>query len=206
MVDATKRKKYMAFERIEKQVEFILEMDKLKNVIRRNYINGGQRLENTAEHSWQVALQAVLLSEYASEPVDVLRVVKMLLIHDIVEIIAGDTYIYDLELKDEQAESELAAAETLFGMLPPDQKEALKELWLEFEAKQTPDARFAKAMDRLLPLLQNYQAGGRSWREHDVSRSMVENNARNIRPGSEKLWEYAQAKIARAAVEGLLKE
>jgi putative hydrolase of HD superfamily len=190
--------------RLDNQIAFILEMDKLKNVIRRNYINGGERLENTAEHSWQVALQAVLLAEYAREPVDVLRVVKMLLIHDVVEIIAGDTYIYDEEQKSSQAEKEAAAAEELFGMLPEDQMQELKSLWFEFEGRASADARFAKSMDRLLPLLQNYQSGGRSWKEHQVTREMVENNARNIRPGSEAIWEYAQTIIARAAEEGLL--
>lgn len=190
--------------RLDRQIAFILEMDRLKNVIRRNYINGGERLENTAEHSWQVALQAVLLAEYANEPIDTLRVVKMLLIHDIVEILAGDTYIYDLELHGEQQEKELAAAETLFGMLPLNQKDELKALWLEFEAMESADARFAKAMDRLLPLLQNYQSQGRSWQEHGVTRDMVQNNALKIRPGSETIWQYARELIDRAASEGIL--
>lgn len=187
---------------LDQQVAFILEMDKLKNVIRRNYINGGERLENTAEHSWQVALQAVILAEYTNQPVDPLRVVKMLLIHDIVEIIAGDVYVYASE-RASHAANEAQAAETLFGMLPSYQCQELKSLWFEFEAMQTADARFAKAMDRLLPFLQNYQAGGKSWQEHGVTRAMVEGNAQNIRPGSEALYQYAMALIERAAERGM---
>ncbi len=190
-------------DRLNDQISFILEMDKLKNVLRRNYINGGERLENTAEHSWQVALQAMLLAEYANEPVDVFRVVKMLLIHDIVEIIAGDTYIYAVD-QTGQAEKENSAAETLFGMLPPDQSEELKALWHEFEAKASADARFAKAMDRLLPLLQNLQSQGKSWREHGITAEMIEGNILNIKPGSETLWQYAHTLLARAVSEGLL--
>ncbi len=189
--------------RLDSQVSFILEMDKLKNVLRRNYINGGERLENTAEHSWQVALQAVLLAEYANETVDVFRVVKMLLIHDIVEIIAGDTYIYAADQAD-QAEKETQAAETLFGMLPVDQATELKTLWHEFEGKTSADARFAKAMDRLLPLLQNFHSNGKSWREHEITPEMVEKNILNIQPGSDALWQYAHHLLARAVAEGLL--
>ena len=190
--------------RIDQQAAFLIEVDKLKNVIRRNHINGGERLENTAEHSWHVALQAVVFIEYASEAVDLLRVVKMLLIHDLVEIIAGDTYIYGTPADMQaQAGKEAAAAETLFGMLPSDQAGAFSALWQEFEAISSPDARFAKAMDRLLPFLQNYNARGLSWRQHGVTPEMVQANLLKIKPGSERLWRYAAGMLERAVQEGM---
>ena len=193
----------MQNDRLEQQLEFILELDKLKNVIRQNYINHGERRENTAEHSWQVALQAVVLAEYANEEVDILRVVKMLLIHDVVEILAGDTYIYDAQMREEQEDKEREAAETLFGMLPAPQSEELKALWFEFEGRKTADSRFAKSMDRLLPMLQNVRSKGKSWTEHGVTKEMVLENALNIRPGSEALYTYAVDLIQRAAQEGI---
>jgi putative hydrolase of HD superfamily len=194
----------MPDKRIDQQTTFLMEIDKLKNVIRRNHINGGERLENTAEHSWHVALQAVVFHEDAGEAVELLQVVKMLLIHDLVEIIAGDTYIYGSPADmHAQADKEAAAARTLFGMLPADQADAFSALWQEFEAVSTPDARFAKAMDRLLPFLQNYRAGGLSWRQHGVTPEMVQANLLKIKPGSETLWRYAVGMLERAVQAGM---
>ena len=193
----------MQTDRIAKQTEFLMELDKLKGVIRRNYINGGERRENTAEHSWHVALQALLFQEYANEPVQIDRVIRMLLIHDVVEILAGDTYIYAPGDPGDQAAKEQAAAETLFGLLPSDQSADLKDLWGEFEAIETPEARFAKAMDRFLPILQNYHAGGLSWREHHITPKMVEGIILKIKPGSEALWAYATQVLEQAVQQGL---
>ncbi len=194
----------MANERLNQQMDFVLEMDKLKKVIRRTYVNRGKRLENSAEHSWHVALQAMLLTEYANRPVDILRVIKMLLIHDIVEIIAGDTYIFSDADPIHQQVAESAAAEELFNMLPEDQAQALKVLWYEFEENTSPDACFAKAMDRLIPLIHNYHSKGISWKENNVSQEMVEQNILNIRPGSKSLWWYAQTVVDKAVSEGML--
>src|SRR5437762_7515762 len=143
-------------ERFEQQIRFILEIDKLKTILRRTYLLNVDRSENTAEHSWHLAIMAILLAEHANEPVDVSRVVKMVLIHDIVEIDAGDTYFYDAAAALDKSEREQAAADRLFGILPPDQGLELRELWEEFEANETADARFALALDRFIPQLHNY--------------------------------------------------
>jgi putative hydrolase of HD superfamily len=190
-------------QRINQQAEFLAEMDKLTQVVRRNYLSGGERRENTAEHSWHVALQAIVFAEYANEPVDVDRVVRMLLIHDVVEIQAGDTYIYDGGDPAEQEAKEAQAAAALFGLLPADQAEAFQSLWREFEHNTTPEARFAKALDRFLPVLQNYKSGGISWREHGITAQMVEGVIARIKPGSTALWEYAGHILAQAVSEGL---
>src|SRR5436309_14613445 len=140
-------------DRFERQIRFILEIDKLKGILRRTYLLNVDRAENTAEHSWHLAIMAILLAEHANEPVDVARVVKMVLIHDIVEIDAGDTYCYDTEAALNKAERERAAADRIFGILPEDQSRELRELWDEFEEGRTPEARFALALDRFIPQL-----------------------------------------------------
>src|SRR5438874_2362757 len=150
-------------ERFERQIRFILEIDKLKTILRRTYLIHADRAENTAEHSWHLAIMAILLAEHANEPVDVARVVKMVLVHDIVEIDAGDTYFYDPLGAADKAEREHTAADRLFGILPPDQSLELRTLWEEFEAGTTADARFALALDRFMPQLHNYYTKGRSW-------------------------------------------
>jgi putative hydrolase of HD superfamily len=191
-------------QRLQKQVDFMIEMDLLKNVIRRTYINHGERLENTAEHSWQVALMAIVLAEYANETVEISHVIRMLLIHDIVEIMAGDTYIYQPDHEEEQVNKEAQAAGELFGMLPADQEQEFRALWDEFEAMQTPESRFAKALDRLMPTLHNYTSEGKSWLEHGVTRKMVEENIEKIGPGSQVLWEYAHKLLEDAFQKGYL--
>ncbi len=192
--------------RLEQQLALLIELDQLKSVLRRTRVKSAEgRLENSAEHSWHVALMAILMEEHANEPVDIARVVKMLLLHDIVEIDAGDTFVYDAVASAEQEEKELAAAKRLFGMLPVEQGKALFELWLEFEAAESADAKFAKALDRLIPMLLNYHNDGQSWQEHGVTREQALTINKRIGLGSEVLWEKAQQVIAEATEKGWLK-
>jgi putative hydrolase of HD superfamily len=192
----------MADERLEQQIRFILEIDALKGVLRRSYLLAGDRPENSAEHSWHVAVMAVLLAEHANERVDTSRVVRMLLVHDLVEVDAGDTYVYDSAGVEAKAEREARAATRLFGMLPEDQGRELRALWDEFEEGRTADARFATALDRLMPVLHNVHTAGRSWREHGITADRVIARNAAISRGSRKLWEYARALIDGAVAAG----
>ncbi len=189
-------------DRLESQVRFILEVDKLKSVLRRTYLLNEDRNENSAEHSWHLAVMAIVLAEYAKVPVDVARVIKMVVVHDIVEVDAGDTYCYDAVAELDKAERETRAADRIFGLLPEDQGRQLRALWEEFEARTTPDARFAAALDRFMPMLHNYHTGGRSWREHGVMSSQVLERNRPIEDGSDELWRYARAMVAEAVASG----
>lgn len=194
-------------ERLNKQLALLIELDKLKTVLRRTRVKAAEgRLENTAEHSWHVALMALLMEEHANEPVEIAKVVKMLLLHDIVEIDAGDTFVYDTAASKLQAEKELKAAHRLFGMLPEDQGEELMSIWLEFEAAQSPEAKFAKALDRLIPMLLNYNNHGQSWVEHGVAKSQVLTVNARIEQGSETLWARTQEIVAEAVKNGWLKD
>ena len=175
-------------ERLKKQFAFALEIDKEKRIGRQTYCSDGNTLENDAEHAWHAALMAVLFSEYANEPVDVLKVVKMLLIHDIVEIDAGDTYAYDEEGLKTQKSREDAAKERIFSILPEEQKKEFIALFDEFEAYETPESRFAHAMDNLQPLLLNNSNGGRDWREHEVTSKQVYGRQAKTKLGSEELY------------------
>ncbi|HDY7659387.1 TPA: HD domain-containing protein [Vibrio vulnificus] len=193
-------------ERLNKQLALLMELDKLKSVLRRTRVKSAdKRLENSSEHSWHVALMALLMEEHANEPVDIGRVVKMLLLHDVVEIDAGDTFVYDAVASEQQAEKELAAAQRLFGMLPADQGEELLQLWLEFEAAQTADAKFGKALDRIIPMLLNYHNQGQSWQEHGVTRQQALTVNQKIDLGSHVLWDKAQEIIEQATQNGWLK-
>ncbi|EOB2783987.1 HD domain-containing protein [Vibrio vulnificus] len=193
-------------ERLNKQLVLLMELDKLKSVLRRTRVKSAdKRLENSAEHSWHVALMALLMEEHANEPVNIGRVVKMLLLHDVVEIDAGDTFVYDAVASKQQAEKELAAAQRLFGMLPADQGEELLQLWLEFEAAQTADAKFGKALDRIIPMLLNYHNQGQSWQEHGVTRLQALTVNQKIDLGSHVLWDKAQEIIEQATQNGWLK-
>lgn len=160
-------------ERLEKQLKFLLEIDKEKQIFRQTHILGHERRENDAEHAWHMAIMAFVLAEYADDPVDVLRVVQMVLIHDLVEIYAGDTYAYDERAKATQKSRELAAADRIFGMLPEDQGKQMREVWEEFEAYETAEARFAHLLDNYQPLSLNDANGGRDWMSHGVTRSQV---------------------------------
>ena len=179
-------------ERIEKQFSFIREIDREKLIGRQTYLSDGKIKENDAEHAWHMAVMTILLSEYANERIDVLKTVTMLLIHDIVEIDAGDTYAYDEEAKKTQKDRERKAAERIYGLLPSDQGERLKALWEEFEACETPEARFARCMDNLQPMMLNAATDGKAWVEHQVELSQILGRNRNTHAGSEELWEYAR--------------
>ncbi|EGQ8496129.1 HD domain-containing protein [Vibrio sp. Vb5032] len=193
-------------ERLEKQLALVIELDKLKSILRRTRVKSAEgRLENSGEHSWHVALMAILMEEHANAPVDICRVMKMLLIHDVVEIDAGDTFVYDTAASQEQAEKEIRAAERLFGMLPSDQEQELLALWHEFEAAQTDDAKYAKALERLIPMLLNYHNNGQSWKEHGVSREQALTINKRIEFGSVTLWDKAKELIEEATEKGWLK-
>ena len=190
--------------RLDQQIGFILELDTLKSVLRRSYLLNNTRRENSAEHSWHLSAMALVLAEHANVDIDQFRVLKMLLVHDIVEIDSGDTYIYDTAGNDTKAVREQEAAQRIFGLLPDDQKLELTRLWQEFEARETPEAKFAAALDRLMPLLHNYHTEGRSWREHGITKQQVLNLNRHIADGSQSLWEYAESLIDDAAAKGYL--
>jgi putative hydrolases of HD superfamily len=173
---------------LQRRVRFALEADRLKAVLRRTRLVDGSRLENSAEHSWHLALLAVLLQDTAPAGVDHARVVRMLLVHDLVEVDAGDTFCYDAQANLGREERENAAAVRIFGILPGEQAGELAALWAEFEAAETPDARFAAALDRFQPLLLNFHGGGGSWREHAVTRAQVLRRMDPIREGAPALW------------------
>ena len=192
--------------RLEQQLTLLMELDKLKSVLRRTRIKSSAgRFENSAEHSWHVAMMALLLEEHANEPVDIAVVVKMLLLHDMVEIDAGDTFVYDLAASLEQEQKELAAANRLFAMLPQEQGDELFSIWQEFEAAESAEAKFAKALDRLIPMLLNYHNQGQSWLENDVSKEQVMKVNQKIEKGSQVLWDKAQSLIEEAVENGWLK-
>ena len=185
-------------------IDFISYIDQLKSVIRRNGLHDGSRAENTAEHSWHAALSAQVLAPFANEPVDVDKVSRMLLIHDLVEIEAGDTFIYDEESAALQEIAELKAAEEVFGRLPAEQGQTMKALWEEFEARKTPEAKFAKAIDRFMPLFSNAKNTGYSWMPHKISRQQVVDRCRIIQEGSEKLWELTEKLLDDGVQNGTL--
>ncbi len=193
-------------ERLEKQLAFSLEIDKEKNIFRQTHLSGHGRNENDAEHAWHMAVMAYLLREYANEEVDITKVMLMCLIHDIVEIDAGDTYAYDTEGLKTQKAREDAAKERIFSLLPEDQKAELTALFDEFEAYDTPESRFAHSMDNLQPLLLNNSNGGGDWKEHNVTAEAVYGRQRKTRLGSEKLYEVTDRIIKDNIRKGSLQE
>ncbi|WP_126971141.1 HD domain-containing protein [Gynurincola endophyticus] len=196
----------MISEKLLQQIDFIKEIDKLKYILRKTKLLNSNRNENDAEHSWHLALMAVVLAEHSNEPVDLLKVIKMVLIHDIVEIDAGDTFIYDTQKNHSNTEEERLAANRIFGLLPPEQATALIAIWEEFEAGETAEARFAKAMDRLEPLLQNTSNNGGTWNEPGVNYQKVYNKKSVIKDGSETIWEYAEQLINEGVEKGILRK
>ena len=193
-------------ERLKKQLNFALEIDKEKNILRQTHLSGYGRRENDAEHSWHMAVMAYLLREYANEEVDIAKVMLMCLIHDIVEIEAGDTYTYDEEAKKTQKSREDAAKEKIYSLLPEDQKQELIALFDEFEAYETAEAKFAHAMDNLQPLILNNSNEGGDWKEHDVSAEQVYGRQGKTRLGSEKLFEATDQIIKENIRKGNLRE
>ena len=187
--------------RLEKQFDFCREIDKEKFIGRQTYLSDGKRKENDAEHAWHMAIMAILLNEYVNEEIDVLKTVTMLLIHDLVEIDAGDTYAYDEEGKKTKKEREERAAERIYGLLPQDQQEKLRRLWEEFEAWETPEAKFAHAMDNIQPIMLNAATDGRSWEEHGVHLSQILGRNQHTAEGSAVLWDYARQNFVQPSVE-----
>ena len=196
----------MNFTFLQQQIDFIKEIDKIKFIQRKTRLIHSDRPENDAEHSWHLAVMAIVLAEHAKVPVDVLKVVKMVLIHDIVEIDAGDTFIYDTTKSHVNTVDERRAAQRIFGILPREQAEVLIALWEEFEAGETPEAKFARAMDRLEPLLQNTSNNGGTWREFDVDYATVYAKKKVIGEGSESLWEFASKLLDESVEKGILRK
>lgn len=192
-------------ERLKKQMDFISEIDRLKNIYRQTYVLGEDRKENDAEHSWHIAVLAFILSEYSEKTVDVLKTIKMLLIHDIVEIDAGDTYYYDNEGYKTKADREKKAAERIFGILPDDQRDEMLSLWNEFETNETPESKFANVLDHIQPLTLNYRNQGRAWQEHDVNKNQVIERNQYMQEGSQTLWNYVNEIVNEAQKNGWLK-
>jgi putative hydrolase of HD superfamily len=193
--------------RFKRQIEFILEADKLKNTLRQTVLMDRSRRENSAEHSWHIALLALVLSEYAADDeIDVFRVVKMLLVHDLVEIDAGDTYCYDDRGRQDQAQREVQAADRIFNILPKDQALSFLKLWQEFEARETAESRLANAVDRFQPFLHNYFTEGQTWQENDVKSNQVVARMQPVEDGSTFLWKYVRARIDDAVEKGYLSE
>jgi putative hydrolase of HD superfamily len=191
--------------RLEQQIRFIVEADKLKEVFRQTLVTQSRRAENDAEHSWHLCLLVIVLAEHAQVPgLDLARVLKMVILHDLVEIDAGDTYAYDQAAMAHQHEREAVAAERIFGLLPPDQGREFRALWDEFEARRTPEAKFAAAVDRFQPMLLGVETGGESWRRHGITQDRVLARNAHIAEGCPVLWDYAVEMIQKAVDAGHL--
>jgi len=195
----------MANPRLAQQIRFIIEADKLKEIFRQTLVTQSRRRENDAEHSWHLTLLVIILAEHSNvQPLDVLRVLKMLIIHDLVEIDAGDTFAYDTARMADQHEREAKAAERIFGLLPTDQASELRALWDEFEARTTPESKFAAAVDRFQPMLLNCLTEGAAWKNHGVTSDRVIARNKHVAEGSTAIWEYASQMIADAVKCGHL--
>lgn len=194
----------MLSEDLLKQIDFIKEIDKVKYIQRKTKLFNSNRNENDAEHSWHLAMMAIVLAQHSNEPIDILKVIKMVLIHDIVEIDAGDTFIYDTQKSHSNTDEERVAANRIFGLLPEKQAKELIEIWEEFEAGQTKEAKFAKAMDRLEPLLQNTSNNGGTWNEFGVKYHTVYEKKKVIKNGSDTIWNYAENLINESVKKGIL--
>jgi putative hydrolase of HD superfamily len=191
-------------DRLKKQIQFIVEIDKLKRVLRQTILTDRSRRENSAEHSWHIAVMALLLAEYAKDKgIDLFRVLKILLVHDLVEIDAGDTYCYDDERAEEKAAKEQKAADRVFNILPDDQAEEFRDLWDEYEAQNTPESQFAGALDRLQPLIHNYATDGEMWKKNGIKSHQVILKTQPIEDGAPFLWQYARSFIDAAIERGL---
>jgi putative hydrolases of HD superfamily len=196
----------MQINRLNQQIQFIIEIDKLKHILRQTLLIDTSRRENSAEHSWHIAIMAIILAEYAPESVDQMRAIKMLLIHDLVEIDAGDTFCYDVQGYESKAEKEAQAAKRLFGLLPVEQGSELKLLWEEFEEQNTPTAKFAAALDRIQPVLHNQQTEGGTWRIHGITRDKVMKRVAPVETGAPQLWAFIQQLIDDCVAAGYLQD
>lgn len=191
---------------LEKQISFIKEIDKLKYIERKTRLFNSERHENDAEHSWHLAMMAVVLSQHSNSEVDMLKVIKMLLIHDIVEIDAGDTFLFDTKKNHTNTEEELIAAKRIFGLLPENQANELIAIWEEFEAGETAESKFAKAMDCFEPMLQNASNNGGTWKEFNVSYDTVIEKKKRMKEGSETVWNYAKNMVDDCVEKGMLEK
>jgi len=196
----------MQTEKLFQQIDFIKEIDKLKYIQRKTKLFNSDRHENDAEHSWHLAMMTIVLAEHSDKPIDILKVVKMVLIHDIVEIDAGDTFIYDTVKNHTNTDEELLAAQRIFGLLPEEQAKEFIAIWQEFEDGKTDEAKFAKTMDRLEPLLQNTSNNGGTWKEFDVPYQKVYDKKVAIKDGSATIWNYAENLINESVEKGILKK
>ncbi len=192
--------------RFEKQLEFIVEIDKMTHVLRRTLLTDCSRRENDAEHSWHIGVMAMILREYAEPGVDVARVVQMCLVHDLIEIYAGDTFAFDKQANLDKTQREKAAADRLYALLPVEQGTELRALWEEFDAEQTKDARYAAAMDHLQPFIHNCVTGGHTWKEGEVTRAQVLERMRIVREATPALWPYVEKNIEKGVSAGLIRE
>lgn len=192
--------------RLEQQIQFLVEIDKVKNIFRQTYLADGKRKENDAEHSWHIALMAFVLKEYVKEPVEVMKVMLMVLIHDLVEIDAGDTYAYDSVGALDKREREEKAADRIFGLLPKDQGSYFRELWEEFEAYETADAKYAHLLDNFQPILLNDASGGKSWAEHGVKKSQIYKRNEKVEETSDAVWQKIQDIVQKNINLGNVKE
>ncbi len=193
-------------EKLKKQIDFAMTVDEMKNILRRNLVIDGSRRENDAEHSWHLAMMAMLLEEYSAEPVNIERVLKIALVHDLVEVYAGDTFAYDEKGNESKHDREIAAAEKLFGSLDIEQGKNLRALWNEFEQMQTPEARYTNAIDRIQPLILNYRTDGHTWKQGNVSAAQIYKRMDIIRTAAPSLWPIVEGIINTSIAAGILRE
>lgn len=192
-------------EKLQKQIRFIIIIDEMKNILRRNLVIDGSRRENDAEHSWHLAVMAMLLEEYSAEKVDIERVIKIALVHDLVEVYAGDTFAYDAKGNEDKLDREIKAADKLFGMLDGEQGKEIRALWDEFEEMETPESKYANAIDRLQPLILNYMTNGHTWKLGDVHAPQIFKRMDIIRTAAPELWQIVEGIIAASIEKGILK-
>lgn len=194
----------MVKENLLKDMDFIVELDRMKTILRQTSLINGDRKEDDAQHSWHISVMAMVLSEYANEEIDIFKVIKMLLIHDLVELDAGDTFCYDKKANQDKKERELAAADKVFGMLSGDKGQEMRALWDEFEEMETPEALFAASMDRLQPMLNNYKNGGGTWQKFDVPQSDIYKRISPVKESSDELWKFVEYMLEDAFKKGLI--
>ena len=192
-------------EKLQKQIKFALIIDEMKNIFRRNLIIDGSRRENDAEHSWNLAMLAMLFEEYSTEKVNIERVLKIALVHDLIEVYAGDTFAYDVKGNEDKLQREIESANKLFGILDPDQGAEIRALWDEFEAKETAESKYANAIDRIQPLINNYMTNGHTWKEGDVHAPQILKRMDIIRTTTPALWPIVEGIISTSIESGILK-
>lgn len=192
-------------EKLQKQIKFAIVIDEMKNIFRRNLIIDGSRRENDAEHSWNLAMLAMLFEEYSTEKVDIERVLKIALVHDLIEVYAGDTFAYDVKGNEDKLQREIESADRLFGILDPEQGAEIRALWDEFEAKETPESKYANAIDRIQPLINNYMTNGHTWKEGDVHAPQIYKRMDIIRTTTPALWPIVEGIISTSIEIGILK-